>query len=137
MSNHFYRPRHTPGGFTQCAHTTRLGVSLSGLCLLHCLGLPLIISLIPAVTWMENELIHVGLAGLALLVAVNAVRSWPSGQTRLTLCSIAAIGLGLLFFGALAAIGETAERVVTTMGALALASAHIIAWHKTRVIYTV
>ncbi len=109
-----------------------MGVSLSGLCLLHCLGLPLIISLIPAVTWMENELIHVALAGLALLVVLNAVRSWPGGRTRLILCAIAAFGLSLLFYGAFVEIGETAERVVTTFGALALAAAHIIAWRKTR-----
>lgn len=109
-----------------------MGVSLSGLCLLHCLAVPLVISLIPAVTWMENELIHIGLAGLATLVVLIAVRSWPGGRTRLVLGGIAAFGLGLLYFGAFAEIGETAERVVTTIGALALASAHILAWRKTR-----
>lgn len=114
-----------------------MGVSLSGLCLLHCLGLPIVISLIPAVTWMENELIHVGLAGLALLVVLNAVRSWPGGKTRHALCAIAALGLSLLFYGAFAEIGETAERIVTTIGALALASAHIIAWLRTRDNHTV
>lgn len=114
-----------------------MGVSLSGLCLLHCLGLPLIISLIPAVTWMQNELIHSGLAGLALFVVLYAVRSWPGGRTRLVLCAIAALGLSLLFYGAYAEISETAERVVTTTGALALASVHIIAWRKTRDMHSI
>lgn len=56
---------------------------MSGLCLLHCLSLPLVISLIPSVTWMENELTHVAMAALALLLALNAVPAWPRGRAAM------------------------------------------------------
>ena len=108
------------------------GVGLSGLCLLHCLAVPLIVSVIPVFVWMENELIHISLACLALLVTINAVREWPAGRTGMMLNVMAALGIGLLFFGALSEVSEETERLLTLVGAFSLASAHLTAWVSTR-----
>ena len=40
---------------------------------------------------------HLGLAGLALVVTVNAMRSWPRRTTGVLLKTLALAGLGLLF----------------------------------------
>lgn len=104
------------------------GIGLSGLCLVHCLGLPVLISLSPTLLWMENELIHVGLASMALVVWLTVMPKWPSGRFGLGLRALAIAGLGLLFLGAFWEMSEMAERVVTSIGALILASSHFAAW---------
>lgn len=109
-----------------------VGIGLSGLCLIHCLGLPLLISLAPAVFWLENEITHITLACLALFIALGAARSWPEGLIGGGISLLAATGLGLLFFGGFAEMEESAEQIVTSIGAVALASAHIIAWQRGR-----
>lgn len=105
-----------------------IGMALSGLCLVHCLALPFLISLGPALVWMEDERIHLALAGLALLVSLNAMRSWPGGMRGIALRGLAITGLALLFFGALAEVSEITERVITVAGAVGLALSHAAAW---------
>lgn len=110
------------------------GIGLSGLCLVHCLGLPVLISLSPALMWMENELIHIGLASVALIVWLTVLPKWPTGQSGLVVKTIALAGLGLLFLGALWEVSETFEKVVTSIGAVTLAASHLLAWkgsHRT------
>jgi len=105
-----------------------IGIGLSGLCLAHCLALPLLVSLGPALVWMQSEWVHLVLAGVALLVTLNAMRSWPRGLKATVLGGLAAAGLGLLLYGALGEIGEAEERLVTVAGACLLALAHATAW---------
>ncbi|WP_300555676.1 MerC domain-containing protein [Maricaulis sp.] len=110
------------------------GIGLSGLCLVHCLGLPVLISLSPSLMWMENELIHIGLASVALIVWLTVLPKWPTGQSGLVVKAIALAGLGLLFLGALWEVSETFEKVVTSIGAVTLAASHLLAWkgsHRT------
>lgn len=110
------------------------GIGLSGLCLVHCLGLPVLISLSPSLMWMENELIHIGLASLALIVWLTVMPKWPTGPSGLVVKAIAIAGLGLLFLGALWEVSETFEKVVTSIGAVTLAASHLLAWkgsHRT------
>lgn len=109
-----------------------MGVGLSGLCLIHCLGLPLIASLAPTMAWMENEAIHVALAVFALLVSLTAMRNWVWGWQGIAIRLLAASGLGLLFYGAFGEFSELGERIVTSVGATGLASAHIASWLVSR-----
>lgn len=98
-----------------------LGICLSGLCVVHCLGIPILIALSPALGWMEQEWVHLLLACLALVVTLWAMRNWSRG---LVLKLLAFAGLALLFTGALAEVSETVERVITVAGASGLALAH-------------
>lgn len=105
-----------------------IGIGLSGLCLVHCLAMPVLLSLGPALFWMENEWVHLVLAALALGASLMAMRSWVRGARGAVLRGVAAVALGLLFFGALGEMSEQAERIVTVVGACLLASTHGLAW---------
>ena len=108
------------------------GIGLSALCLVHCLGLPVLIAISPALVWMEDERVHILLAISAFAVTVIAASGWP-GILRKPLMYLAALaGLALLFAGALIEMSEVQERVITTIGALFLASAHLNSWMRTR-----
>ena len=69
-----------------------IGIGLSGLCMVHCLALPVLLSLAPALAWMESEWTHLALAGLALVVGVFAMRTWLGGTRGLILRCLAAAG---------------------------------------------
>jgi len=105
-----------------------IGIGLSGLCLVHCLALPVLLSLGPALVWMENEWVHLVLAALALGASLMAMRSWVRGRRGVVLRSLAVVALGLLFYGALGEMSEQTERLVTVAGACLLASTHGFAW---------
>ena len=91
-----------------------IGVGLSLACLVHCLALPLLLLAAPALSaWLSLRRHHghrypvaAALVGLALLAAgLAAHEGWVGGLDP-----------------------ETGDRLFTTMGALALASAHIVNW---------
>lgn len=108
------------------------GIGLSALCLVHCLGLPVLIAMSPALVWMEDERVHILLAIGALMITFIAASSWPSLPRQPWLYIAALSGLVLLFAGALIEMSEIEERVITTIGALFLASAHLSSWMRTR-----
>lgn len=101
-------------------------IGLSGLCMIHCLALPLVAALTPAVaTWAQAEWIH----GAVVLLAVplSALALWRRGQ-RLVVVVPALLGLGLLALGALHWPGHDYETPITVAGSLALAGAHLVNW---------
>ena len=120
------------------AKLDRIAVQLSGLCLLHCLALPLLIACLPVLGLAEHG--HEPFHELMLVVVVPlAVVSLGRGfarhrQARVIGCG--ALGVALLAVAALlvhphAHIGHTvtdeaAERWMTVAGALILAGAHIV-----------
>jgi len=105
-----------------------IGIGLSGACVAHCLAVPVLISLAPALVPLENEYIHVGLATMALLTFVTAVRNWPEGLLGLGLQLIASLSVAGLFLAVAAAPTEWIERVITTIAAMGLGLSHLIAW---------
>lgn len=107
-------------------------IGLSGLCLAHCLLLPLAAALLPALgAWADIEWVHAlfvliaaPLSGLALLAGPK------SGARRAPLLGLAAGGLVLLGLGAFLADGEATETGLTVAGSLGLAAAHIWNWRR-------
>tara|TARA_B100000925_G_scaffold205833_1_gene156470 strand:- start:38 stop:526 length:489 start_codon:yes stop_codon:yes gene_type:complete len=114
----------------------RIAVQLSGLCLLHCLALPLVIAVVPVLGLAEHG--HAFFHQLMLLVVVPvAMISLGRGyivHRRARVAFFGVLGVALLATAALlvhphAHIGptvtaETAERWITVAGALILAAAH-------------
>ncbi|WP_045760334.1 MerC family mercury resistance protein [Xanthomonas albilineans] len=107
---------------------------LSGLCLLHCLALPLLATALPLLgTWAQAEWVHLlfvaiaaPLAGLALWRAhQHEPLPWP-------LWALALLGLAGLLTGALDLAGKDNETPITVVGSLALASAHLWNWRRHR-----
>ena len=107
--------------------------ALSTLCLIHCLALPLVATLLPlAAHFAENEAVHRMLVLLAAPVSLWVV--WKAWSTKGHGVFIAAalIGLGLLFLGAFVEATEAYEEPITVAGAALLGCAHLWRWLRHR-----
>ena len=114
-----------------------LGITLSLTCLVHCLALPLLILLAPALgTWIAMpEWVHAAILMPALPAAIFAMKDGWRRHGRMAPAGLAAAGLGLLAAGLAAHEGwmaladpETADRLLTSLGAVALVTAHLLNW---------
>ena len=103
-------------------------ISLSGLCLAHCLALPLVAAFSPVVaTWAEAEWVHALAIGLA--APMSALALWRKGQSAaVVLLSLA--GLSLMALGVAHWPSHAAETPITVAGSLLLAGAHIANWRR-------
>jgi hypothetical protein len=113
------------------------GIALSFTCLLHCLALPLALLFAPALSrWIAlPEGVHAAILLLALPAAAIAMRDGWRRHRRAMPALLAAAGLGLLSLGLSAHEGwiaathpEAADRLLTSLGALTLAAAHLVNW---------
>ena len=99
------------------------GISLSSLCIIHCLFLPLLGTSLPLFGVLsEFEWVHKGLVILALPVAVTLILS----AERLIVQCLAACGVGFLSAAAFLPQFHDIELPVTVLGALLLGSAHTL-----------
>ena len=122
--------------------TTRAGdgrldlyaAGLSTLCLIHCIGLPLLAALLPVAGQLsENELVH----RILVLLAAPATLwlGWKTLPIKGALPFIVAgfSGLALLLLAAFVDAVSAYERSLTVTGAVLLASAHLWRWARFRV----
>lgn len=104
-------------------------ISLSGLCVIHCLALPLLAAVLPiAGIWGEAEWVHKLFVAAALPLSGFAIaRAFATkGQTLFIVLAIA--GLSLLVASAFIEQLHDYETLLTVIGALTLATAHIWRW---------
>ena len=106
-------------------------VGLSSLCLVHCLMLPVVVSVYPATiaVTLSDEVFHLFMVLMAIPISVFALffgcRSHKSYSVGLT----GALGIGLLFTSAFLPhelAGETGELLLTVSGALSLSVSHVL-----------
>jgi len=102
----------------------RSAIGLSGLCLIHCLALPVAAVTLPTLgTLAHAEWVHAAFVALAAPLSVFALRR--SGAWRSSLLSgLALAGLGLLAAGAFVAPSREAETTMTVVGGICLALCH-------------
>lgn len=112
------------------AKLDRLAIALSAVCLVHCLALPLAVTLLPVLG--ANLLSHATFHQLMLLVVLpSSIAAFFMGCRKHGQGSVAAlggVGLALLVVAALAVEstwGAHAERWVTLLGAAVLSLAHL------------
>lgn len=109
-------------------------VLLSSLCLLHCLALPLLASMLPLLgVWAQAEWVHALFVAIALPLAALAL--WRAHRQRplpWPLWTMAALGLAGLLAGAAGFPSERAETGATVAGSLLLAGAHLWNWRRHR-----
>lgn len=107
---------------------------LSGLCLLHCLALPLLAAALPLFgVWAEAEWVHVAFVAIAAPLAGLALwRGHRRDALPWPLWALAALGLLGLLAGAFGIPDEASETAMTVCGSLALASAHLWNWRRHR-----
>jgi len=107
-----------------------VAVFLSGACMLHCLLLPILVTLFPIVqgSMLQEQDFHVIMLFLILPTSLFALTvGCRRHKDRLTI-TLGAMGLAVLAVTALFGhewFGFLAERLVTTAGGLILASAHV------------
>lgn len=107
-------------------------VSASALCMVHCIGLPLLFVFLPVIAHRidPGEGFHVVVLALAVPTSAYAlIEGWrrhrAAGPLMAGLVGLIALGCGVLLAGQ-----ERAETIVTLAGSLLLASAHIVNWRR-------
>ncbi len=100
-----------------------VGAGLSGLCVVHCLVLPLLLVVLPGMTLLLDESVH---RTLVLVLSFSAVLAFIPGyrlHRRRLPALLAGLGLPLLIVGAYGE-GNVPETIVTVAGSLLLVVAH-------------
>jgi hypothetical protein len=108
----------------------RAAVGASVLCLIHCIGLPLLLAALPVLSSLAPipESFHVWVLVFAAPSSALALFAGRHHHRRAFPLMIGAIGLILLATGALLLLGGRWETPVTIIGSLCLACAHIANW---------
>ena len=100
-----------------------LALSLSGLCLIHCLALPTLAVALPLFGALaEAEWVHWAFVALAVPISLWTLSRGPRhGRARRLI--LATAGLGVMVAGVL---GMGDETLMTVTGSLTLAAAHLL-----------
>jgi hypothetical protein len=115
----------------------RFSIGLSALCLLHCLDIPLLISMTPVVATFAfaDESFHIALVALVVPTSAVALGLGCRKHQGWDVVTIGLIGLALLGTAAFSeglGLGEIGETVLTVIGALVVASAHVLNYRACR-----
>jgi hypothetical protein len=125
-------------GTRQRAWLDAVAIGASLACLVHCLVLPLLLALLPALTRVVAvpESFHLGAFLFAIPASAWAMHTGYRHHGALFPALFGAIGLLLLGGGALGGFDLAIETGVTVLGSLVLASAHWVNWSLQRRIET-
>lgn len=104
--------------------------SVSLLCLVHCLALPLLIAALPALSQVlaVPEGFHRGVALIALPASSVALLSGFRRHRSARALALAVLGLGAIGWGAFGAQSASAELVATVIGSVLVSAAHVVNW---------
>lgn len=106
---------------------------LSGLCLLHCLALPLLVTVMPLVAQTaESELVHRLLVLATVPVSLRVIWTTSAVQSNRLFVAVVLGGLGLLLLAAFIEAVSAYEEPVTLVGGVLLCSAHLWHWARQR-----
>ncbi|MEM9054961.1 MAG: MerC domain-containing protein [Pseudomonadota bacterium] len=101
-------------------------ITLSGLCLVHCLALPLVSASLPiAGIWADAEWLHKAFVVAALPFSALALRARP---VNWAVIGLIVLGLVLLVLGAFVEPLHDYEVQLTVIGAVALSTGHALRW---------
>ncbi len=109
-----------------------MAISASTLCMVHCLGLPILLAALPAVADRidPGEGFHLLMLILATPTSAFALLSgWRKHRAHRPLVA-GALGLFLMASGILFSGNDVAEIVLTVSGSVLLAAAHIANWRQ-------
>ena len=108
----------------------KLAILLSGTCLLHCLALPLLVTLVPISqgSLLEEQTFHLLMLWIILPTSLLALTSGCWKHKDITTIALGTLGLASLTLTAIAGhdfLTPTGEKWTTVTAGLILASAHI------------
>ena len=103
-----------------------LGITCSGLCLMHCLALPVLVAIgVPAATLsiLQDDWVHLS---VGICVLMLAFATFPFGfQSHKRVYPMLLAMLGLTFLGAALVVPESAEVLLTAVASFSLIAAHV------------
>lgn len=108
----------------------KFAVSSSTLCALHCIALPFLIGVFPAIgaSFLADENFHYWLLGLVVPSSAFGLLLGCRKHKNFAILGAGCFGVAILILAALFGhdfIGENGERLATLFGATIIASAHI------------
>lgn len=107
----------------------RVAILLSAVCLVHCLLLPLVVTLLPWLVWLvdNDAVVHRWLLiGIVPVSAVALIRGCARhGQRALLWLGVAAISM-LMGAALWESVPEAWESALTFLGSVALSSTHVL-----------
>ena len=112
-------------------------VVMSGICLLHCLALPIALTMLPIlnIAVLDERVFHLVMMVFILPVSVVALAIGCRQHKDLLTLVLGIVGLSTLLFTAVFGhrfFGLDGERVVTSIGGVILALAHIQNFRRCR-----
>ncbi|ACT57806.1 MerC domain-containing protein [Hirschia baltica] len=111
------------------ARLDAVAIGLSGVCVIHCLALPVLVAFMPVFSqFSEAEWVHKFLVLLALPISGFAIFRSSSQPSKALFITLVSVGGLLLFSGAFIEAFHQIEVVLTLLGALTLSLAHLIRW---------
>ena len=106
-------------------------IGLSGLCLIHCLALPVLAAVSPLAGLLaEAEWLHRALVLMAAPITLYAITRDRTAKVGPAFTLFAGVGLATLLAAAFIEALHDFETVLTTLGAGLLAGAHLWRWHR-------
>lgn len=109
--------------------TDKLAISLSLLCAVHCLALPLLVVALPSLAALnlDNEAFHLWMLVAVIPVSFYALTMGCRKHKRYFIAAFGAAGIGFLIFAVSIGsmlYGETGEKTFTVIGASMIAIGH-------------
>ena len=105
----------------------RVAVTLSGLCLVHCLALPFVIAVLPFLGQFSDDHLHAQMLIMVIPVSTIALALGFRRHRHLGVVAAGVISLALVIIGGTLAhehYGLLADRLLTIAGSFALAITH-------------
>jgi len=130
MKNSAHKHQNQPHELEVESKLDRFAVFLSATCMLHCLALPILVTLFPIAqgSLLGEQSFHLILLVFILPTSLIALTIGCRKHKDIITIGLGTVGLSILTFTGLfghEVFGELGERIVTTIGGLILASAHI------------
>ena len=110
-------------------YSDKTAISLSGLCLMHCLLMPSFLVLLSGYVSLSynNELVHYAILFLAIPISLYALLTGAKNHKSYTYLVWGLLGLFTLIFAVTLGVqlwGEFGEKLITSMGAILVAFSH-------------
>ena len=107
----------------------KTAISLSLLCAIHCLAMPLVVVFLPAIAGLAiaDEAFHLWMVAAVLPVSIYALSMGCKKHKNYRVLAAGGVGLAILVATALAGhdmLGEVAEKSLTVLGACVIALGH-------------
>ena len=113
----------------------KAAVILSGLCLVHCLALPVVVAFLPFVSELTGDHLHAELLLVVIPISVFAFFIGYRRHRSLKIVGFGVLGMAVLALGGTyvhSRFGIGADRAVTVAGSAVLAIAHFFNSRRTR-----